>query len=79
MIVTQFSLIMETIFPFVRINNKGEDIHRKALDFFPSNPLSHSNQNTKNLQRPKLLQQSTILNDIDILSDEDELNLSQNV
>ena len=37
----------------IRMNNKGEDIHIKPLDSFPSNPLFRLNLNTKDLRRIK--------------------------
>ena len=65
----------------IRINNKGEDIHRKSLDSFSFQSIvpfeSEYKRPTKN-QVKSLLQQSTLLNDTVILSDEDELNQSQN-
>ena len=64
----------------IRINNKGEDIHIKALDSFSFQSIvpfeSKYKRPTKNKAK-SLLQQSTILNDTDILSDEDELNQPQ--
>ena len=65
---------------FIRINNKGEDIHIKHLDSFSFQSIvpfeSKYKRPTKN-QAKSLLQQSTILNDTDILSDEVEPNQSQ--
>ena len=67
---------------FIRINNKGEDIHIILLDSFSFQSIvpfqSKYKRPTKN-QTKSLLQLSAILNDTDILSDEGEPNQSQNL
>ena len=66
----------------IRINKKGEDIHKKHFDSFSFESIvpfeSKYKRPTKN-QAKSLLQQSTILNNTDILSDEDEPNQSKNM
>ena len=59
----------------IRINNKGEDIHRKPLDSFSFQsivPLESKYKKPTKKEAKSLLQQSTILNDTVILDDEDE-------
>ena len=66
----------------IRINNKGEDIHKKPLDSFSFQPIvpieSKYERPTKNKAK-SLLQKSNTVNDTDILSDEDEPNQPQDI
>ena len=63
----------------IRINNKGEDIHKKPLDSFSFQsivPFKSKYKRPTKTQAKSLLQQSTILNDTDILSDDVEIKLN---
>ena len=65
----------------IRINNKGEDIHKKPLDSFSFQsivPFESKYKIPTKSQAKSLSQQSTILNDPDVLSVEDELDHTQN-
>ena len=72
----------KTSFPYIHINNRGEDIDIKPLDLFSFQPIvpfeSKYKRPTKKKKAKSLLQQSTILNDTAILSDEDEPNQARN-